>query len=173
MTNGKYSKVLTVILIVAIIVIVVLIGVVAFDWYKAYNTGADVENFIGQFDDYVNSIKNEEVNLELNETVENGETIDPIIDENTMYQNTETNQESGSSGSSTIKYKGFNVIGKIRIPKTDIEYPILEEASGQAIEVAIGKLYGPGINEVGNVVLIGHNYRNGTFFSNNNKLSNR
>ena len=30
--------------------------------------------------------------------------------------------------------------------------------------------YGPGLNEVGNTTIVGHNYRNGTFFSNNKKL---
>ena len=31
-------------------------------------------------------------------------------------------------------------------------------------------LYGPGPNEVGNTVYAAHNYRNGTFFSNNKNL---
>ena len=33
-------------------------------------------------------------------------------------------------------------------------------------------LYGAGINQAGNTVIIGHNYRNGLFFSNNKKLNN-
>ena len=33
-------------------------------------------------------------------------------------------------------------------------------------------LYGAGINQVGNTVIIGHNYRNGLFFSNNKRLNN-
>ena len=32
-------------------------------------------------------------------------------------------------------------------------------------------MYGPGINQIGNTVIIGHNYRNGLFFSNNKKLN--
>ena len=32
-------------------------------------------------------------------------------------------------------------------------------------------LYGPGPNQVGNTVIIGHNYRNGAFFGNNDKLA--
>ena len=39
------------------------------------------------------------------------------------------------------------------------------------MEVGIAMLYGPGVNKVGNTVLAGHNYRNGTFFSNNKKLN--
>ena len=31
-------------------------------------------------------------------------------------------------------------------------------------------LYGPGLNQIGNTVIAGHNYRNGGFFGNNKKL---
>ena len=31
---------------------------------------------------------------------------------------------------------------------------------------------GPGLNQVGNTIIVGHNYRNGTFFSRNNELAN-
>ena len=67
-------------------------------------------------------------------------------------------------------YKGFNVIGRIQIPKTSINYYILEKVTQASIEQGIAKLYGVGINEPGNAVLIGHNYRNGLFFSNNKNL---
>ena len=62
------------------------------------------------------------------------------------------------------------MVGKIEIPKIKLNCPVLETASDSAIEVAVAVLTGPGINEVGNTVIIGHNYRNGTFFSNNKKL---
>lgn len=39
------------------------------------------------------------------------------------------------------------------------------------METGIAILYGPGVNKIGNTVLAGHNYRNGTFFSNNKKLA--
>ena len=39
-------------------------------------------------------------------------------------------------------------------------------------KVAVAILYGPGLNEPGNTVIVGHNYRNGLFFSNNSKLAN-
>ena len=49
---------------------------------------------------------------------------------------------------------------------------ILKEASRDSIKVAIAVYNdsGPGLNQVGNTVLVGHNYRNGTFFSDNKKL---
>ncbi len=68
------------------------------------------------------------------------------------------------------KYEDFNVLGQIEIPKTNISYPILEKATAKSLDSSVVKLYGVDINQVGNVVIIGHNYRNGLFFSNNKKL---
>ena len=69
---------------------------------------------------------------------------------------------------------GYDVIGTIEIPAIDIEYPIIadEDASINSLNVAIVKLYPSSdtLNQVGNTVLAGHNYRNGTFFSNNKRL---
>ena len=40
------------------------------------------------------------------------------------------------------------------------------------MEKSVGIAYGPGLNKVGNTVIMGHNYRNGTFFSDLYKLAN-
>ena len=62
--------------------------------------------------------------------------------------------------------------GTIKIPKTGIEYPVLGKLTTRSLEIAVAIARGPGLNEVGNTVIYGHNYRNGLFFSNNKKLSN-
>ena len=59
---------------------------------------------------------------------------------------------------------------KIEIPKINVSYPILGKTTKTSIEVAVSVLYGPGPNKVGNTVIVGHNYKNGTFFSNNKRL---
>ena len=64
------------------------------------------------------------------------------------------------------------VKGVIEIPKTGIKYPILSSVTKKSLETSVAFLYGPGLNEVGNNVIIGHNYRNGTMFSDLKKLSN-
>ena len=162
MFNSKYSKILTVILVIAIIAIVGILIYVAIDWYRAYTTDVDASDGLEQFDGYINNvITNGQTNTE-NDTI-----IDPEIDENSVAQN----ETTGGSTSTKPTYKGFNMVGKIEIPKINLEYPVLEEVTPKSIEVSVAVLYGPGINEVGNTVIIGHNYRNGTFFSNNNRLS--
>lgn len=172
MFNNKYGKLLTVILVVAIIAIIGLLVFIGIDWYKAYTTGAEQEDMMEQFNGYINNIQNQEntTNTELN-TINNEETaIIPNIDENNINQNNQTSNE-GSTNSQKPTYKGFNMIGSIRIPKTGLQSVILEESSPKAMEVSICRMYGPAINEVGNVVLIGHNFKNGTLFSDNKKLA--
>lgn len=165
MFNSKYSKLLTAILVIAIIAIIGLLTYIAIDWYKAYTTNADITDGLDQFDGYINNIiSNTETNTEDN-TI-----IDPNIDENVVVENT-TGNTTGDTTTSAPTYKGFNMVGKIEIPKTNVEYPVLEEVTPNSIEASVAVLYGPGINQIGNTVIIGHNFRNGTFFSNNNRLS--
>ena len=63
-------------------------------------------------------------------------------------------------------------MGTIEIPATGVKYPILERVTKSSIESAVAILYGAGLNKEGNTVIVGHNYRNGQFFSNNKKLNN-
>lgn len=73
----------------------------------------------------------------------------------------------------TTKYKEFTVVGTIQIPDIDLKYPILQENSTEALETSVVLMYtAQGLNNVGNSVITGHNYRNGTMFSNLNKLKN-
>ena len=171
MFNSKYNKLLTGLLVVAIVTILGILIYVGIDWYKAYTTGGDISDGVDQFDGYVNNtIANKPSNNEENNMVV--DIVDPNINVNNTITNTNTNNggNSGGNTSSKPKYKGFNMVGKIEIPKIKLNCPVLETATDSAIEVAVAVLSGPGINQVGNTVIIGHNYRNGTFFSNNKKL---
>ncbi len=175
MGNSKYGSVLTIVLIISILAIIGLLIYVGVDWYIAYTKETNAENVVDQFHDIVNNVptNQEPVNIE-----PSGNVAGP----NTTIENT-TNQvgntsggSSGNTGSSSnnkLKLGGYDVIGTIEIPKTKIEYPILDAYTPKALELAICRQYGPGLNQVGNTVLIGHNFRNGTFFSNNSKLSKR
>lgn len=61
----------------------------------------------------------------------------------------------------------------MEIPAINFSYPIIDSVSKSAIENSVAVLYpsgGESINQPGNTVIIGHNYRNGAFFSNNKKL---
>lgn len=79
---------------------------------------------------------------------------------------------SADAGNNQIKaqIKGNKVIGIIKIPKIDLEYPILETTSVDTLNLSITKFWGNEINEIGNVTLAGHNNLNGVMFGRIKKL---
>ena len=168
MLNSKYSKVLTIILIIAIVIIVGLLVFIGIDWYKAYTVGKDTQNSLDQFNIYIENNQNNDNNANFENNIDNNNIIEEPNNNNIIEEPSDNNNNSNSEG---LTYKGFKVAGVIEIPKTKVKYNVLDDPSAKAMEVGITIIYGPGLNQTGNTVLAGHNYRNGTFFSNNNKLS--
>ncbi len=161
MFESKYSKVLTVILVVVIVAILGLLGFLGYDWYQKYFLENDALAFVENYTEDA-----EDASDNTNTTDENSSATNPIDSIE------KTNTVSGTSGNEMPTYKGFNVVGTIEIPAINLEYPILEKVSRSSLETSVAMLYGAGINQVGNTVIIGHNYRNGLFFSNNKRLNN-
>ena len=164
MFNNKYSKFLTVILVIVIIAVIGLLCFLGYDFYKKYYITKEADNILEQFDGQV-------ANTQEEENVVSNQVVTPIINEEVVTPSQGNNDNNGSSNNSGLTYNGFNVIGKIEIPKTNVKYPILETVTKKSIEKAVARLYGPDPNEVGNCVIVGHNYRNGLFFANNKKLN--
>ena len=54
--------------------------------------------------------------------------------------------------------EGFKVIGKIDIPKINIEQYILDKTTTESLELGVTKVCGPDINKTGNFCIAGHNY---------------
>lgn len=107
------------------------------------------------------------------EQQEDGEDTNMTADTNNTNPFEQIKDPNTGSSSSTTKqtYKGFGVLGTMEIPATKLKYPVLEKVTKKSIETAVAFLYGSGLNQPGNSVIIGHNYRNGLFFSNNKKLN--
>ena len=56
--------------------------------------------------------------------------------------------------------EGYKVVGKITIPKIEVEKYILEETTEEALKESVTKICGPNINKTGNFCIAGHNYGN-------------
>ena len=153
MFKSRYGNVLTVILVIVIVLILGLIGWFAYDTYKQRSTNNKAQTAVEDFN------KNVKKKTKTNETEGELEVGNAITAEKT-------------SGSKKTYLESYEVKGTIKIPKTGIEYPVLSEVTKRSLELAVAILWGPGLNEVGNTVILGHNYRNGLFFSDNDKLSN-
>lgn len=167
--NNKYSKVLTGVLIVVIIAVIGLLSFLAYDVFHKHTIEEETSDAVSKFENKIRPT------VEPTNVI--GNNVEPNVNLNEILGNTTTEEPSGSGneggGSNTsVKYKGYDVIGTIEIPKTKVKSPIIkqEDVSTDSLKVAICNLYGE-LNKTGdNAVLVGHNYRNGTFFSNNKKL---
>lgn len=169
MFNNKYSNILTIVLVVAIILIIVLIAYFSYDIYrKYYKKNKDAGDAVNQFQEgYINKTQNTKNNITNND---DGSNIQ-INGIDGLPTNNSNNTNNGTTTAVKKKYEGFTMVGTIEISKIDLKYPILEGVSTKALDTAVCLQYGK-LNQIGNAVVIGHNYRNGTFFSNLYKLTN-
>ena len=154
MQKGKifFNMVIT----ITIIALISFVSYVAYYYISNYIAVKEAEIAVEEFENEVIVVSIEDEENKQNEThTETAQT---------------TNQEPTKKTSSKVSYKGYSMIGTIQIPKTNVKAPIVDKVTTQSISAAVGMLYGSGLNEVGNTVLVAHNYRNGTFFSNNKKL---
>ena len=161
--NNKYSNFLTILLILIIIAIIAIIAFLGFKYYETYITKSEAEDFVETWG-------------EDTQNKQNGNNTNIIPDNEIQFEGVDEGNNTNETTSSNDKVKRFNgfiISGTIEIPTTNLKSPIIaqSEYSPKALETAIVETYGPGLNKVGNTTLSGHNYRNGTFFSNNKKLN--
>lgn len=164
MSEGKYGKILTIILGIVVIAVLILLGFLGYDVYRKKTTDRDTSKALDDFDTNLNLIGSN--------TVENVEipNIDTKPAENTTTTNTTTGGNSSSNNTKKVQYKGYNVEGKIAFLQLNLSIHI-EKTTPSSIEAAVAILYSAnGLNQPGNTVISGHNYRNGSFFGNNDKL---
>lgn len=155
MFDSKYSKVLTVILVVVVIAIIGLLAFLGYEYYQNFMVTKDTSEYVDNFQG------------EVQDDTQDDENNTTTSDDANAFEGLKDTQVK-TAGKQT--YKGFGVMGTIEIPAINLKYPILEKVTKKSIETAVAFLYGTGINQPGNSVIIGHNYRNGMFFSNNKKL---
>ena len=85
------------------------------------------------------------------------------------------NEEKTENGIQ-LEYKGYKVIGIVKIPKINIEYPILEienidpKSAEKPMKLSIIKYWGEKVNDYGNLSIAGHNNKDGTMFGKTKKL---
>ena len=158
MFESKYNKLLTIVLV---IVIIAIIGLLVFWGIEVFQKNS-ITNETAEFVDSYQGDDQTPDDETQNSDSDGSNPLDEIEESNT----------TGSSKRTKKKYKGYVVNGTMEIPKINFKYPVLEEFNKKSLETSVVILYGAGLNQPGNTVIIGHNYRNGVFFSNNKKLNN-
>lgn len=138
--------------------------------------------------------KNEDISHEIlsGVQIESEEEIDNEVDDDTTWkilvaskenlekeeEKNKENKKTTSDKKKTVKFgtytasdgKKYTTVGSVKIPKISVEYPILSETSVSWLKVSPCKFWGANPNEVGNLCIAGHNYRNKRFFSKVPKL---
>ena len=160
--GNKYSNALTVVLVMVVVAIVGLVGYMAYDTIHQKNVNAQSNTAIQEFENVVRRRVKKDNEVEEN-TVDEGPVEMDALD---RLNKTDTETKNAEPAEKTY-LNGYEVLGYISIPKIKCEYPILAQVTAKSLETAVAVL-----NTVGNVVIVGHNYRNNLFFSNNYKLQN-
>ena len=113
-----------------------------------------------------------------NETQYNSQSNNQKVDQSDIDNDSNNKSKSSSKKDSSkkkIKYitasngKRYPSVGRIEIPKIGVNYAILAQTSGDTLvdwlKVSPVMFWGVYPNEIGNLSIAGHNYRNKRFFS--------
>lgn len=184
MLNNKYGNILTMFLIVLVVTIIGILGYFAYDAFHTKQVNNNAQQALEEFERATTKVKKKNSSTNGNENTNSvSNTTSTSLEEaiallNTSSQSTNTVEEQPTTSEEETKeepekvyMEGYEVVGRIEIPKTKVDYPILAKLTKKTLEIAISVAYGPGPNKVGNTILYGHNYRNNSFFSNNKKLA--
>ena len=173
----KYGNILTMLLVIFIVAIFGIVGYFVYDMLNSNNINENAQSAMDQFEASTQTVKNEkDKNKVKKENKVKNEYVP--IDRNAVNPLEELNQlnadrvpdETERQEPEKVYMEDYEVKGTIEIPKTGIKYPVLDSVTKRSLEIAVGIAYGPGLNQVGNTIIYGHNYRNGLFFSDNKKL---
>lgn len=162
MEENKYGKLLTIILIIVVIGVLILLGFLGFDIIGKYTNKKEAAEMLNQYESSLNIVEGG-----------NSNTTNTELPDINSEPTTDNNTSGGTSTNQSTKPQqdGYNIEGKIEIPAIDLKYVILEKTTPSSIETAVAIMYSAnGLNKPGNTVIVGHNYRNGSFFGNNDKL---
>ena len=115
--------------------------------------GITQENRDGQIDNTIKKVDNIIV-VALED--DNEEVIQiPNIEE---IQETSTIEYTTESGIS------YTIESIVRVPRLEINYPVISETSEELLKISVNKYWGPSPNEIGNYCIVGHNYKSKKMF---------
>ena len=111
--------------------------------------------------------KGNDSNSEIDTTIKKTDNIIIVAledDEEIEIPEEITNQEPSTIEYTTSEGANYTVEAIIRIPRLEINYPVIAETSEELLKISINKYWGPAPNEVGNYCVVGHNYKSKKMF---------
>lgn len=170
---NKDLKIIKYFIIILIFTCIILSGILV---YRIYNDKYQ-KNSINNNDDklLMNSDNTVVNNIELIEIIDNNiETINDTV-ENDIIETNNIINESNNITYEPMVYSASNgekytIIARLKIPSLNIDMDVLSSTSNALLKISLNKYWGANPNEVGNMCIVGHNYENGTHFSNLSKI---
>ena len=89
----------------------------------------------------------------------------------TLYSNGNNYNVLKTSFEDSLNENRIHVIGLLEIDSINLIYPILSDVTEEYLKISPCRFYGPMPNEIGNLCIAGHNYKNYKFFSRLNELN--
>ena len=175
----NFNNVLTMLLVILIVAILGVVGYFAYSMVAQQKVTTTAQTTIDEFEKATTAVKKKQKkaveNAVTNEVdTEDGDGRDALAELNALMENKAAEEQLAQQTEDVepekVYMENYEVMGRIEIPKTKVDYPVLGELTKKSLEIAVAIAYGPGLNQVGNTVIYGHNYRNSMFFSNNKKL---
>ena len=137
-------------IIIITIIIITLIAIVIFNIIRNNNINIREK----MLKDFKKDIEQSDINIQ-----SSNEEQSELIEETIVIP---TEEELKQNKDSIDNYK---TIGILKIPSLNIEYPIISETTNAALKISVTKYWGPNPNEVGNLVILGHNYKSSYMLS--------
>ena len=161
-------KSIPLILILVSITLIIILTIFSFNIYATYNNESENQNITTDTNKKNNNIISEnilQVILNIEETNNEEQTISAaegeVIENNEVItQNNNINTEIKTAANG----EKYSIIGNLNIPSLRIQYPILSSTSEALLKISVNKYWGVNPNEVGNMVILGHNYKDSRFF---------
>lgn len=73
-------------------------------------------------------------------------------------------EEPSTEVYTTADGENYTIEATVRVPRLDIEYPVISETSESLLKISVNKYWGPAPNEIGNYCIVGHNYKSKKMF---------
>ena len=163
----RKKKIYKVLFILSVFLIISLFSVYIYAEYdrsKQEGISGEILSFLTKEDE--TTISSYENALVVKITQEVAEEMDGT-ESDTEYVNQSSQLQTATSTYTAPNGKKYEAIGIVRIPKINVNYPILAQTTNvEIMKISPYKFWGANPNEVGNLCIIGHNYRRkGVFFS--------
>jgi len=153
----------------SIFLLVILSSYCIYAEYDRNKDEAVSKDLLSQIEFQDDTVVEQVIIITLNSALEDNEVENSmqVMEQETAVEITPEQLTVASDGTE------YYTIGVINIPKINVNYPILSTESeniDEILKISPCKFWGPNPNEVGNLCIVGHNYKNSLFFSKVPKL---